>query len=75
VAYTFQIGNNKINLLTEYENVTQRVLLLQNQYCRILNNFNMRSFFILSGLKIIGHGNPDVNLESLFKLKECNARV
>jgi hypothetical protein len=29
----------------------------------MLNNLNMRAFFI-SGLKIIGHGNPDNNLES-----------
>jgi hypothetical protein len=27
VAYNFQIGNNKINLLKEYESVTQKVLL------------------------------------------------
>jgi hypothetical protein len=27
VAYYFQIGNNKISLLTEYENVTKKVLI------------------------------------------------
>jgi hypothetical protein len=27
VAYNFQIGENKIKLLKEYENVAQRVLL------------------------------------------------
>jgi hypothetical protein len=27
VAYNFQTGNNKIKLLTEYEDVTQNVLL------------------------------------------------
>jgi hypothetical protein len=27
VAYNFQIGNNKIKLLPEYENVTQELLL------------------------------------------------
>jgi hypothetical protein len=26
MAYSFQIGNNKIKLLSEYENITQRVL-------------------------------------------------
>jgi DUF917 family protein len=26
VAYNFQTGNNKINLLTEYEGITQKVL-------------------------------------------------
>jgi hypothetical protein len=26
VAYNFQTGNNKIKLLTEYEDVTQKVL-------------------------------------------------
>jgi hypothetical protein len=28
VAYNFQAGNNKIKLFTEYESVTQEVLLL-----------------------------------------------
>jgi hypothetical protein len=28
VAYNFQTGNNKIKLLTEYESVTQKVLIL-----------------------------------------------
>jgi hypothetical protein len=28
VAYNFQTGNNKIKLLTEYENVTEKVLLV-----------------------------------------------
>jgi hypothetical protein len=28
VAYNFQTGNNNIKLLTEYESVTQKVLLL-----------------------------------------------
>jgi hypothetical protein len=27
VAYNFQIGKNKINLLTKYESVTKKVLL------------------------------------------------
>jgi hypothetical protein len=27
MAYNFQIGSNKIKLLTEYESVTQKVLL------------------------------------------------
>jgi hypothetical protein len=27
MAYDFQIGNNKIKLLTEYESVTQKVLI------------------------------------------------
>jgi hypothetical protein len=28
VAYNFQIGNNKIKLLKEYENVTQKFLVI-----------------------------------------------
>jgi hypothetical protein len=49
----------------EYEIVTQKVsltieLILENE-----NNSNVRNFFfVLSGLKIISHGNPNNNLES-----------
>jgi hypothetical protein len=28
VAYNFQTGENKVKLLTEYENVTQEVLVI-----------------------------------------------
>jgi hypothetical protein len=31
VAYNFQIGNNKIKLLTQYENVTQKVDSVDNK--------------------------------------------
>jgi hypothetical protein len=30
----------------------------------MLNNFNMQFYFVASGLKIIGQGNLDSNLES-----------
>jgi hypothetical protein len=66
VAYNFQAGNDKIKLLTEYERVTQNVLLAVEL---ILHNAKQlrhaQFYFDISGLKIIGHGNPDNNLESL----------
>jgi hypothetical protein len=49
----------------EYESITQKVLVLVYQYCRTLKNFRMQFYFIVSGFKIIVHGNPDNNLESL----------
>jgi hypothetical protein len=56
--------SNKIKLLTEYESVTEKVLLL---IVSILQNAKLLQYarFFFSGLKIIGHGNPDNNLESL----------
>jgi hypothetical protein len=72
VAFNFQTGNNRIKLLTGYERVTQKVLwliesILQNakqlQHTRL--SLHLRS---ASGIQlpfpIIGHGNPDNNLES-----------
>jgi hypothetical protein len=68
----FQTGKNKIQLLTEYESGTQKVLLsvesmlqtgkqLQHSTTFILRK---QIYFVVSGLKITGHGNPDNNLES-----------
>jgi hypothetical protein len=65
VANNFLIGKNKKKQLTEYKSVTQKVLLLTES---ILQNSKQlqhaQFFFVVSGLKIIGHGNPDNNLES-----------
>jgi hypothetical protein len=36
VAYNFQTGSKKIKRLTEYENVTQRVLFTIESICRML---------------------------------------
>jgi hypothetical protein len=44
VAYIFQTGKSKIKLLKEYENVTQKVLLLIEPALQMLNNFIMRVF-------------------------------
>jgi hypothetical protein len=44
VPYNIQTGDNKITLLTEYENATQKVLLFVESVLRILTSFNMRSF-------------------------------
>jgi hypothetical protein len=57
VAYNLQNESNKIKLLTEYERVTQEVLLSLKS---VLENAKQ----LISYLKIIGHGNPDNNLES-----------
>jgi hypothetical protein len=43
VAYNFQTGNNKIKLLMEYENVTQKDLLFIESMLRIAEDFNMRA--------------------------------
>jgi hypothetical protein len=65
VACNFQTGENKIKLLVEYEDVNQNVLLLIDS---ILKNGKQlqhaRLCFVVSGLKIIGHGNPHNNFES-----------
>jgi hypothetical protein len=60
-----------MKLLMENESVTQKVLLFENEHCRMLNYFNMRhsshvrypSCFV-TDLKIIVHGNSGNNLES-----------
>jgi hypothetical protein len=66
MAYNFQIGIKSIKLLTEYQSVTQKALLLIES---ILYNAkqlqHVQFYFVVSGYKIIGHGNPDNNLESL----------
>jgi hypothetical protein len=73
MVYNFQTGNNKIKLLMEYESATQIVLLyvesiLQNakqlQCARLSWQVRCPSG-VVSGLRIIGYGNPENNLESL----------
>jgi hypothetical protein len=44
VESNFQTGSNKIKLLTEYENVTQKVLLPLESTLQNAENFNMRAF-------------------------------
>jgi Uri superfamily endonuclease len=65
VVYNIQIRSNKIKLIREYENVTQKVLLFIES---ILHNAKQleheRLYFAVSRLKIIGHGNSDDKLES-----------
>jgi hypothetical protein len=65
VACKSKAGNNKIKLLTEYENVIQEGLLLEKwndlNYTFI---FRKPFYFITSDFKIIDHENPDNNLES-----------
>jgi hypothetical protein len=66
VAYNFQIGNNKIKLLTEYESVTQKVLLSLESILQNAKQLHHAQFyFTVSSLKITGHGNTHNNVESL----------
>jgi hypothetical protein len=64
----------------EYENVTQGVLFIMESILQNIFVFHKQFYFIVSGLKIIGWGNPDNNLDSLciFFLKHldsnCSAR-
>jgi hypothetical protein len=58
------MGKNKIKLFTKYENVTQEVLSPIESLLQNAKNFNMQFYFVVSGLKIIGHGNFHNNLES-----------
>jgi hypothetical protein len=65
VAYNFQTGNNQIKLLTEYESVTQKVLLLIESILKNAKQLqHARLSWHVSGLKIMGNGNFDINLES-----------
>jgi hypothetical protein len=68
VACNFQTGNNKIKLVTEHKSVTQKVifgnavlaaLMSGRKYDVILQNCDCSK-----ESKIVGHGNPDNNLES-----------
>jgi hypothetical protein len=49
----------------EYESVTQKVLILMELIPQNAEQLQRDAFyFVVSGLKIIGHGNSDSNLES-----------
>jgi hypothetical protein len=84
VADNFQTGNNKIKLVAKYESVTREVLLLiestlqnakQLQHARLSYSVK-RFYFAVSGLKIIGHGNPDNNLKShCILVRVCRLQV
>jgi hypothetical protein len=66
VAGNFQTGNKGMRLLTEYENVFGNVVLAAltsgRKYDTLI--FHKQFYFVVSGLKIIGYGNPDCNVES-----------
>jgi hypothetical protein len=65
VAYNFETGNKKIKLLTEYKNVTQKVLLVIESILQNDKQLQHAQFYsVASGLKNIDHGNTDNNLES-----------
>jgi hypothetical protein len=63
MVYNFQIKHNKIKLLTKYENVTQNVLMPIESKVQSSKQLNIRTFHGIWSLEIIGHGNPDNNLE------------
>jgi hypothetical protein len=65
VACNFQIGKNNIKQLTKYEILTQKVLLSVESIMQNAKQLQHAQFYVIVfGLKIIGHGNPDNNLES-----------
>jgi hypothetical protein len=48
----------------EYENVIPKLSLLIESILKSTKQFyHAQFYFVVSGLKIIGHGNPDNNLE------------
>jgi hypothetical protein len=70
MVYNFQTGNNKPKLLMEYESVTQ-----SRHQCRecgvdklnflsYISIFRKQFYFVASGLKMMGLGNSDNNLET-----------
>jgi hypothetical protein len=63
MAYNFQNEKSKLKLLTEFENATQTVLLFIELLCRMLKKLQLALSIFVSGLKIIGHGNPDKNMK------------
>jgi hypothetical protein len=71
VVCNFQTGNNRIKLLTEYECVTHSIEIMRRvQRCQIKLSelrfhIHKQFYFVISRLKIMCHGNPDNNLESL----------
>jgi hypothetical protein len=66
VAYNFQTGSNNMKPITKYENVAQNVLLsLESTLHNAIQLQYDRLYFVYSGLKIIGHGNSNNNLESV----------
>jgi hypothetical protein len=49
----------------EYESITQKVLLLKNSILQTAKQPQHEEFyFVVFGVKIITHGNPDSNIES-----------
>jgi hypothetical protein len=64
VAYNFQTGNNKMKLLTKYESVTDKVLLLVEPILQNAKELQHARLPWHVKLKIIGHGNPENSLES-----------
>jgi hypothetical protein len=71
MANNFPSESNKMKLLTEYDRVAQKSLIWQRcsrrndiSFCELHLVFHKKFYFVVSGLKIIGHGNPDSNIES-----------
>jgi hypothetical protein len=72
VAYNFQTGNNITKLLTEYENVTQKVLFGNTILAALMSGGTMTSYFKMATVQekamcllwFFGT-NSDSNLESL----------
>jgi hypothetical protein len=66
VAYNFQIGKKiKQNCLRNMKvNSKKGVLLIESILQRAKQILHAQFYFVVSGLKILGHGNTENNLES-----------
>jgi hypothetical protein len=65
VAYDFQTGNNKIQLLMEYKIVIEKGFITDRlNFLSYIFIFRKQFYSVVFGLKIISHGNPDNNSES-----------
>jgi hypothetical protein len=75
VAYNFQTGNYKIKLLTEYEHECGEYTVAKKKVMSYTFIFRKQFDFVFSGLKIIGHGNPDNNLESHCSINTSSSSI
>jgi hypothetical protein len=72
VDYNFEIGINETKLLTEYENVTHKVLLGNTVLAKLMS---VRKYDVIiqnRGCSRESHGNAENNLELLCRRIGCN---
>jgi hypothetical protein len=75
MAYNFQTGKTKYNCLRNVKMQFKKFYFTSNK--TLLNCifiFRKQFYFIIYGLRIIGHGNPDNNLELICMFENRKAR-